>query len=221
MFSLTDAQTRIFYDSPALESRPGPRDPRQSGTGGFYSTEAETLSHPILRLKSGMDKSQPSTNSVSAMNLYRLGYLLLSNKKTYISQAKETVYAFESEMLQHPWLYGSLLTGVVTARLGFKRQRVSLQYVESDKGRERYYTTPRSSARGLDLRTSPSPERVYLPESGDEGEDRDGEKDEWGACTGEKDCSCCECKECNCLEDRIKFRRDALERYREGRKGGA
>ena len=150
-----------------------------------------------------MDKSQPSTNSVSAMNLYRLGHLLLCNKKRYISQAKETVYAFESEMLQHPWLYGSLLAGVVTARLGFKRQRVFLQYVKSDKGRDRYYTTPRSSARALDLRTSPLPEHVYLPESGDEGEGNDVEKEDSGACTGEKDCSCCECKGCNCLVDRI------------------
>ncbi len=35
-------------------------------------------------------------------------------------QAKETVNAFEAEILQYPWLFVSLLTGVVTARLGVR-----------------------------------------------------------------------------------------------------
>ncbi|KAK3331248.1 hypothetical protein B0H66DRAFT_93798 [Apodospora peruviana] len=146
---LQHIQTRIFYDSPSYRATSsqlgGPPSPRQACTGGFYSTELETLSHTVLRLKSGMDKSQPSTNSVSATNLFRLGTLL--DNKTYLSQAKETINAFEAEILQYPWLFVGLLSGVVTARLGVRAVRVAGE--GDEKGRERYYITPRAEASAL------------------------------------------------------------------------
>ena len=89
---------------------------RQSRSGGFYATELACISPTILRLKSGMDKSAPSTNAVAASNLFRLGALLGDDRLT--AQAKETVNAFEAEVLQYPWLFVGLLGGIVAMRLG-------------------------------------------------------------------------------------------------------
>lgn len=62
-----------------------------------------------------MDTSLPSTNATSVSNLFRLSQSLSEEK--YASLAKESVVAFEAEMLQHPWLFPGLLLGVVTTRL--------------------------------------------------------------------------------------------------------
>lgn len=95
-----------------------------------------------------MDKSQPSTNALSASNLFRLGTLLLggeenSQGEAYLLQARETVNAFEAEILQYPWLFVSLLTGVVTARLGVKKVEVRRG---DEEGLRRWYTAPRAEA---------------------------------------------------------------------------
>ncbi|KAL2022995.1 hypothetical protein VTK56DRAFT_4210 [Thermocarpiscus australiensis] len=141
---LQDTQTRLFYDSPSAKPRDGAPSPRHAYSGGFYSTEAATLSPTILRLKSGMDKSQPSTNAVAASNLFRLGAVLpVDNDEEYVAQARETLAAFEAEILQHPWLFASLLTSVVTARLGVRKVRVKKGDEEALRG---YYTTPRAEA---------------------------------------------------------------------------
>ncbi len=89
-------------------------DPSSSA---FYSTEA---SQPdlILRLKDGMDSAEPSTNGISAQNLYRLGSLL--EDEEYTDRAKKTVQAFEAEIMQHPFLFSSLLAGVVCGSVGMK-----------------------------------------------------------------------------------------------------
>ncbi|KAM7187403.1 Protein of unknown function, DUF255 domain containing protein [Naviculisporaceae sp. PSN 640] len=147
---LQDTQTSIFYDprSSSSSGTPSPNS-RQAFTGGFYSTELPTVSHTILRLKSGMDKTQPSTNGVSAMNLFRLGTLL--NQQSYVTQAKETVIAFEAEILQYPWLFVSLLTGVVTARLGVKVVEFVNTGGDDDVQRAEYYTSPRAQASALCL----------------------------------------------------------------------
>lgn len=87
----------------------------RSSSGGFYTTE-ESAPFTILRLKDGMDTAQPSTNGASANNLFRLAALL--GDKSYSARAKETVNAFEVEILQYPWLFVGLLAAVVTARLG-------------------------------------------------------------------------------------------------------
>ncbi|KAL2140318.1 hypothetical protein VTI28DRAFT_3962 [Corynascus sepedonium] len=140
---LQDTQTKLFYDAPltsSLTTATAP-SPRHAHSGGFYSTEYETLSPTILRLKSGMDKSQPSTNAVSASNLFRLGTFL--GVDTYLLQARETVNAFEAEILQYPWLFVSLLTGVVAARLGVKKAEVRRG---DDEALRRWYTTPRAEA---------------------------------------------------------------------------
>lgn len=73
-----------------------------------------------------MDTSLPSTNALSVSNLFRLSDLLDDEKFT--SLARETINAFEAEMLQHPWLYPGLLAGVVTARLGTEKTGVEVQF---------------------------------------------------------------------------------------------
>jgi uncharacterized protein YyaL (SSP411 family) len=146
---IIDTQTALFYDAPLSKSSATTTttpSPRNAHSGGFYSTESATLSPTILRLKSGMDKAHPSTNAVSASNLFRLGTLL--DTEAYVLQARETVNAFEAEILQYPWLFVSLLTGVVTARLGVKRVEVRKGDAE---GLRRWYTTPRAEAGALVL----------------------------------------------------------------------
>lgn len=79
-----------------------------------------------------MDTSLPSVNAVAASNLFRLGALL--DDERYSALARGTVNAFEAEMLQHPWLFPGLLSGVVTARLG---PRESVGDVKYKVGREK------------------------------------------------------------------------------------
>lgn len=77
----------------------------------------------ILRLKDGMDTSEPSTNGTSASNLYRLSSLL--NDDSYATKAKQTVAGFESETLQYPWLFASFMPSIVAGHLGLKGVIVS------------------------------------------------------------------------------------------------
>ena len=101
----SETQISLFYDH------------HPSGTGAFFSTPSPQLAPDIiLRLKDGMDASEPSTNGVSACNLYRLSSFF--NDVGYETLAKETVASFESEMLQYPWLFASFMPAVVARRLG-------------------------------------------------------------------------------------------------------
>ena len=96
-----------------------------------------------------MDKSQPSTNAVTASNLLRLGSLTAEGAPTaYSHLARETISAFESEILQYPWLFVSLLTSVVAVKLGVKQVRVA---AGDEEALRRYYTLPRAEARVLVL----------------------------------------------------------------------
>ncbi|GME27856.1 uncharacterized protein LTHEOB_6175 [Neofusicoccum parvum] len=99
---LQRTQIKLFWDT---------------ASGGFFST-AEGQTDLILRLKDGMDNAEPSTNGVCASNLYRLGALL--EDPDYTKRAKETVEAFEAEIMQHPFLFPSMLNSIVALRLGMK-----------------------------------------------------------------------------------------------------
>jgi uncharacterized protein YyaL (SSP411 family) len=65
-----------------------------------------------------MDASEPSTNGISACNLYRLSSFF--SAPDYETLAAETVASFESEMLQYPWLFASFMPAVVARRLGVR-----------------------------------------------------------------------------------------------------
>ena len=70
-----------------------------------------------------MDTSEPSTNGTSASNLYRLSSIL--NEPAYSELAKRTIEAFESEILQYPWLFGSFMPAIIAGRLGVKTVVIS------------------------------------------------------------------------------------------------
>ncbi|KAK2055724.1 hypothetical protein LY76DRAFT_648148 [Colletotrichum caudatum] len=112
---LQKVQIDAFYDSPSIETSVLEPPASRSSCGAFYIT-AENAPHTILRLKDGMDTALPSTNAVSVSNLFRLGTML--SDEAYTAIARESINAFEAEILQYPWLFPGLLSGVVTARLG-------------------------------------------------------------------------------------------------------
>ncbi|KAH8886463.1 hypothetical protein GQ53DRAFT_344355 [Thozetella sp. PMI_491] len=140
---LQQVQIKLFYDTTGTSATP-----TRSASGGFYSTE-EGAPHTILRLKDGMDTVMPSTNATSASNLFRLGAVL--GDGTYTKLAKETVSAFEVEVLQHHFLFVGLLTGVVTARLGGQYYVVhdepDVPSPATQTFLANYHTTPRAEAR--------------------------------------------------------------------------
>lgn len=70
-----------------------------------------------------MDNAEPSTNGLSADNLFRLSSILSDD--AYATQAKKTLQAFEAEVLEHPYLFVGLLKGVVFDRLGIKSTVIS------------------------------------------------------------------------------------------------
>ncbi|RBQ73265.1 hypothetical protein FVER14953_03942 [Fusarium verticillioides] len=96
---LQQTQTSLFYDA----------------DGAFFSTQTNSP-YTILRLKDGMDTSLPSTNAVSVANLFRLANL--RSNDDLAAKARQTINAFEVEVVQHPWLFPGLLQGVLVARLG-------------------------------------------------------------------------------------------------------
>ena len=83
----------------------------------FFSTPANQPDI-LIRAKDGMDNAEPSTNGVSANNLFRLGSLL--NDDEYERLAKKTVAAFEVEIGQHPGLFSGMMSSVVASKLGMK-----------------------------------------------------------------------------------------------------
>lgn len=114
---LQQSQIRQFYD--------------ESGTGAFFATPFNAP-HTILRLKDGMDTSDPSTNGTSASNLYRLSSFL--NDDTYSVKARQTVAAFESEILQYPWLFSSFMPSIVASKLGVRGIVVAQGDEKDDNG---------------------------------------------------------------------------------------
>lgn len=83
----------------------------------FFSTPANQPDI-LIRSKDGMDNAEPSTNGVSANNLFRLASLL--NDAQYEKLAKQTVAAFEVEIGQHPGLFSGMMSSVVASKLGIK-----------------------------------------------------------------------------------------------------
>lgn len=104
--TLQTTQNKLFWDDKS---------------GGFFSTQADQAD-TLLRLKDGMDGAEPSTNGVSASNLYRLGSVL--EDASYTSMAQRTCEAFNTEMTQHPFLFSSMMSSVVAGRLGHMRSIV-------------------------------------------------------------------------------------------------
>ncbi|KAL8921970.1 MAG: hypothetical protein Q9208_005424 [Pyrenodesmia sp. 3 TL-2023] len=110
---LQASQTAQFHDSSSTSSSSS----SSSGHGGFFTT-SPTSPHLLLHLKSGMDAAEPSPNSLSARNLFRLASLL--DHPPYADLARDTLAAFEAEVEQFPWCFAGMLAAVAMARLGVK-----------------------------------------------------------------------------------------------------
>ena len=102
-----------------------------SDSPGFYTTPSPHPPDLLIRLKSGMDAAEPSSNNISARNLYRLSSML--NDASYFKKAKETVEAFEAEIEQFPFTFSGMLGSVVMGRLGLKGIVLTGEYDETLK----------------------------------------------------------------------------------------
>jgi len=85
--------------------------------GAFFSTPANQPDI-LVRTKDAMDSAEPSVNTVSATNLFRLGSLF--NDATYEKMAKRTVSAFEVEIGQHPGLFSGMMANLIVSKLGMR-----------------------------------------------------------------------------------------------------
>ncbi|KAF2280409.1 uncharacterized protein EI97DRAFT_430139 [Westerdykella ornata] len=121
---LQKTQIRLFWDQTKL---------------GFFSTP-ENQSDLIMRLKDGMDNAEPGTNGVSARNLDRLGALL--EDEEYTRKARDTASAFEAEIMQHPFLYSSMMDVVVAGKLGLRHSVITGQGERVDRWLKEYRTKP-------------------------------------------------------------------------------
>ena len=70
------------------------------GGGGGYFTSKEGDAQIILRLKDDQDGAEPSSNSVAAMNLFRLGRIL--NNPGYTEEAEKILRLYEERLQQLP-----------------------------------------------------------------------------------------------------------------------
>lgn len=101
----------------------------------FFSTPANQPDI-LIRSKDGMDNAEPSTNGVSANNLFRLASLL--NDEQYEKLAKQTVAAFEVEIGQHPGLFSGMMSSIVAAKIGMKGVMVVGESEAADTAVQRF-----------------------------------------------------------------------------------
>lgn len=87
-------------------------------SSGFFTTPSPHPPDLLMRLKSGMDNAEPSSNNISARNLYRLSSMF--DDTHYFKLAGQTVHAFEAEVEQFPFTFAGMLSSVVLGRLGLK-----------------------------------------------------------------------------------------------------
>ena len=100
--SLQQTQLSLFWDE---------------DNAGFFSTRVDQLDI-LVRTKDGLDTSEPSTNSVSACNLFRLAALL--HDRSYAARGRATVAAFEVEISTHPDKFSGMMPAIVASRLGVR-----------------------------------------------------------------------------------------------------
>ncbi|KAJ9604657.1 hypothetical protein H2200_010771 [Cladophialophora chaetospira] len=101
-------------------------------TGGYFQCPRPSdpsLSEQIIRLKPGTDNALPSPNGTICTNLLYLSSYIRSRSsfqdnssttESYIPHARATLDAFAVEVLQHPFLYVTLLGALVMEQVGLK-----------------------------------------------------------------------------------------------------
>lgn len=100
---LQNTQIRLFWDSE---------------NGGFFSVEEENATDLIFRPKSGFDSAEPSSNGVSAMNLYRLSSILVDTQ--YEDRAVAILNCYGRDLTAQPFGYCSMLGAVVAQMHGMQ-----------------------------------------------------------------------------------------------------
>ncbi|RMZ83842.1 hypothetical protein DV737_g1473, partial [Chaetothyriales sp. CBS 132003] len=89
------------------------------GTGGYF--QAQRSDDQLFRLKPGTDNSLPSANGVIANNLFYLGAHVPHKQAQYGAKARSILDAFGVEIIQHPFLYVSMLSAVVLDQVGVRQ----------------------------------------------------------------------------------------------------
>ena len=120
---------------------------RDNDAGGYFQAPASTSSSAagaqqhIVRLKPGTDAALPSPNGVVAMNLLYLAsysYDVSDDTDTkqrsryYVRAARQTIDAFAVELIQHPFLFVTLLGAVVLDAVGVKTIQVEGEVGEAE-----------------------------------------------------------------------------------------
>jgi uncharacterized protein YyaL (SSP411 family) len=100
--------------------------------GGYFSTTGEDKS-VLLRMKDDNDGAEPSGNSVSALNLLRLGQI--RNEKKWSAQGRQTIEAFAGLLQRAPVAMPQMLVAL-DFQLTPARQIVVAGRPESDDTRE-------------------------------------------------------------------------------------
>src|SRR5436305_4357677 len=89
----------------------------------------------------GIDSAESSTNSISANNFFHLGSLLADSSLD--SFIHKTIATFSTELLQHPFLFSSMLPAVIASNLstssvilaGRRDDSLIMKYQEKLRGR--------------------------------------------------------------------------------------
>ncbi len=100
-------------------------------TGGYFQCPRPSDSSPseqIIRLKPGTDNAMPSPNGTICENLLYLSSYIQSQSsqntstftESHVPNARATLDAFAVEILQHPFLYVTLLGALVMEQVGVK-----------------------------------------------------------------------------------------------------
>lgn len=140
-----------LYGAPSPTNHPGFYTSPIPATSNTDTTQPPGSSNssfvpPILRLKSGTDTSLPSPNGIAASNLLIFAAILPNNPNSgtsyenasdepgsaYALRAQNTLSAFAIEILQHPFLFVSLLDALIARELGFESIVLNLEDVGAD-----------------------------------------------------------------------------------------
>ncbi len=95
---LAERQNTLFYDPV---------------NGGFFSTASDDSTVPV-RLKESYDGAEPSANSITALNLLRLGEM--TGREEFTLKAEETFRAFGTTLAESPHVLPQMLVALNFAR---------------------------------------------------------------------------------------------------------
>ncbi|KAI0790477.1 hypothetical protein C8Q75DRAFT_717233 [Abortiporus biennis] len=113
-------QDELFYD--------------EEGGGYFASAPDE---HVIIRMKDTQDGAEPSSTSITYMNLCRLSYFIEnpSDRTAYISKAESILKSHEVGQLlpQAPFVFGTLVADLISVEDGMRQFIVTSSSDESEK----------------------------------------------------------------------------------------